>query len=81
MSMDKSLKSKDLLQRHRNVLTRAERIERLKETSRWTEDSSPLGLPKVANRTAAVGKKHTAEKETTTTASTEGQDTTSPEEK
>ena len=81
MSMDKSLKSKDLLQRHRNVLTRAERIERLKETSRWTEDSSPLGLPKVAHRKAAVGKKDKAEKETTTTASTEGQDTTSPEEK
>ena len=71
MSMDKSLKPKDMLQRHRNVLTRAERIEHLKETDRWTEDSSPLGLPKIAHRKAAVGKKGKTEKKTTTTAETE----------
>ena len=72
MSMDKSLKSKDLLQRHRNVLTRAERIERLKETNRWTEDSSPLGLPTVAHRKVAVGKKGKTEKKVdATTAETE----------
>jgi small basic protein (TIGR04137 family) len=46
-----------MLQRHRNVLTRAERIERLKETGRWTEESTAIGLPKVAHRKAAVGKK------------------------
>lgn len=57
MSMDKSLKSKNTLQRHRNVLTRAERIRVLKETGRWTEDSTSLHLPKVAHRKAAVGKK------------------------
>ena len=71
MSMDKSLKPKDLLQRHRNVLTRAERIERLKETNRWTEDSSPLGLPKVVHRKAAVGKKGKVEKKTDTTTEAE----------
>jgi small basic protein (TIGR04137 family) len=80
MSMDKSLKSKDMLQRHRNVLSRAERIEHLKETNRWTEDSSPLGLPKVAHRKAAVGRKVKTEK-TTTTTSTEGEETTASEEK
>ncbi len=57
MSMDKSLKGKDTLVRHRNVLTRAERIEHLKEAGRWAEDSKAIGLPKVAHRRAAVGKK------------------------
>jgi small basic protein (TIGR04137 family) len=63
MSLDKSLKSKSLLARHRNVLTRAERVERLKELGRWTEDISVIGLPKVAHRKAAVGKKEKAKKE------------------
>jgi len=68
MSLDKSLKSKDLLERHRNVLTRAERIERLKELGRWTDDMNVLGLPKVAHRKAAVGKKEKQEKEADETA-------------
>ncbi len=63
MSMDKSLKSKGRLERHRNVLTRAERIERLDEMGRWTEDSKPIGLPKVAHRKAAVGKKDSTKKQ------------------
>ncbi|MCH7994094.1 MAG: small basic protein [Planctomycetes bacterium] len=57
MSMDKSLKGKDRLQRHRNVLTRAERIEKLKEAGRWEEDTSPYGLPKVGHRKVSLGKK------------------------
>lgn len=68
MSLDKSLKSKDLLERHRNVLTRAERIERLKELGRWTDDMNVLGLPKVEHRKAAVGKKDKQEKESDETA-------------
>ncbi len=76
MSIDKSLKSKNLLQRHRNVLTRAERIQILKETEQWTESSTAIGLPKVAHRKAAVGKKDKAVKkegsaEAETTASEE----------
>ena len=63
MSLDKSLKSKDLLERHRNVLTRAERIERLKELGRWTDDMNVIGLPKVSHRKAAVGKKEKQSKE------------------
>jgi small basic protein (TIGR04137 family) len=58
MSLDKSLKSRGSLERHRNVLSRAERIDRLKEIGRWDEEESKaIGLPKVAHRKAAVGKK------------------------
>lgn len=57
MSLDKSLKGKDTLARHRNVLTRAERIEHLKESGLWAEESKAIGLPKVAHRKVAVGKK------------------------
>ena len=62
MSLDKSLKSASTLGRHRNVLTRAERIEQLQETGLWTEESRPIGLPKVAHRMVAVGKKVKEEK-------------------
>ncbi len=64
MSLDRSLKGKDTLKRHRNVLTRAERVEQLKEEGRWTEDSKVMSLPKVAHRKVAVGKKDKAEKKT-----------------
>lgn len=47
MTIDKSLKIQRGLVRTRSVLTRAERIERLKATERWKEGESPLGLPKV----------------------------------
>jgi small basic protein (TIGR04137 family) len=57
MSLDKSLKTKASLERHRNVLSRAERIEKLKDADRWEEGRSPFGLPKVAHRKAAVGGK------------------------
>lgn len=57
MSLDKSLKSGAALTRHRNVLTRAERIEALREEARWTDDMEPFGLPKVAHRKASVGGK------------------------
>ena len=60
MSIDRSLKIKGALKRHRNVLTRAERIEQLKEEERWSEDDSLLGLPKVAHRKSHVGRKEKA---------------------
>ncbi|MBN1787708.1 MAG: small basic protein [Sedimentisphaerales bacterium] len=62
MSIDRSLKLKGALARHRNVLTRAERIERLKEEERWEEGDDLLGLPKVANRKVTVGKKKAEDK-------------------
>jgi small basic protein (TIGR04137 family) len=63
MSLDRSLKIKGALTRHRNVLTRAERIEKLKEEEKWTEGDLLTGLPKVAHRKSHAGKKTAEEKE------------------
>ena len=57
MSIDRSLKVKGSLTRHRNVLSRAERIEMLKDEDRWSEGDSLLGLPKVAHRKSHAGRK------------------------
>ncbi len=57
MSIDPSLKIKGALTRHRNVLTRAERIEKLKDEERWSEGDSLLGLQKVAHRKSHAGRK------------------------
>lgn len=62
MSLDRSLKGANALVRHRNVLTRGERLEKLKEEEKWNESKSPFGLPKVAHRKMAIAK---AEKEET----------------
>lgn len=56
MSMDRSLKSASALVRHRNVLTRAERLVKLGEEERWNETKPVYGLPKVAHRKMAVAK-------------------------
>jgi small basic protein (TIGR04137 family) len=47
MTMDPSLRVRAGLVRARSVLTRAERIDRLKALERWQEGESPVGLPKV----------------------------------
>ena len=57
MSLDRSLKSANSLIRHRNVLTRDERLAKLKEEEKWTDGKSVFGLPKVAHRKQAVGGK------------------------
>jgi small basic protein (TIGR04137 family) len=57
MSIDRTLKIKGALSRHRNVLTRAERIEKLKDEERWSDEQSVLGLPKVAHRKSHAGRK------------------------
>ena len=57
MSMDRSLKTASSLSRHRNVLTRAERLKKLGDEERWNPEKSVFGLPKVSNRTAKMGKK------------------------
>ena len=59
MSVDRSLKVKNALLRHRNVLSRAERVDVLKDEERWNEGNSLLGLPKVAHRKSGAGKKAT----------------------
>ena len=58
MSVDRSLKSRYGLSRHRNVLTRTERISILSDDGRWDEEKdSVFGLPKVVHRKTSVGKK------------------------
>lgn len=57
VTIDKTLKRKDRLRRSRNVLTRAERIEKLQFEDHWLEGQSPLGLPKVRVARITVGKK------------------------
>jgi small basic protein (TIGR04137 family) len=57
MSMDRSLKTASSLSRHRNVLTRAERLAKLTDEERWEDGKSVFGLPKVSNRNVKVGKK------------------------
>jgi len=57
MGIDKSLKRGGRLGRSRNVLTRDERVEKLKADDRWTDGQSPLGLPKVRVMKLIVGKK------------------------
>ena len=63
MTIDKSLKVRRGATSSRSVLTRAERLERLKETDRWKEGDSPLGLPKVRVRKLAMKKKKKKAKE------------------
>ena len=62
MPIDKSLKVKSGAIQNRNVLTRAERIEKLKEQERWQEGGSILGLPKVRVVKLALKKKKKAAK-------------------
>ena len=63
MTIDKSLKVRRGATSTRSVLTRAERLDRLKETERWKEGDSPLGLPKVRVRKLAMKKKKKKAKE------------------
>jgi len=57
MTVDKSLRTRKGIVRARNVLTRAERIERLQQQDRWTEEDGPCGLPKVRVYRVIVKKK------------------------
>ena len=58
MSLHSSLKTKSgALRQHRNVLTRAERVEFLKAKGEFADDATPLGLIKVGNRKVSAGKK------------------------
>ena len=57
MTVDKSLRTHTGIVRARNVLTRAERIEKLQQQDRWAADDGPLGLPKVRVYRVVVKKK------------------------
>ena len=56
MSLDKSLRSHGALVRHRNVLTRAERVEKLKELGKWEDSRDVFTLPKVPHRKVTTKK-------------------------
>lgn len=56
MSLDKSLRSHGALARHRNVLSRAERIVMLKDAGKWDDEKDVFGLPKVAHRKVTTKK-------------------------
>ena len=63
MTIDKSLKVKRGGSSNRSVLTRVERLEKLKETERWQDGDSPFGLPKVRVRKLVMKKKKKKAKE------------------
>ncbi len=56
MSLDRSLKGANMLVRHRNVLTRAEKLEQLQDEEKWNESKSVFGLPKVGHRKQELAK-------------------------
>lgn len=72
MTIDKSLKIRRGATANRSVLTRVERLEKLKEMERWEEGDSPLGLAKVRVRKLQMKKKKKTKKEE------EGEDATKP---
>ena len=56
MSQHSSLRIDPTRTRHRNVLKRHERIQRLIELEKWNERSSAFGLPKVRSLKIKVKK-------------------------
>ncbi len=63
MTIDKSLKVRAGMMRSRNVLTRAERIEKLKAAERWADGDAVYGLPKVRVQKLSLKKKKKVKKE------------------
>ena len=63
MTMDKSLRVRKGSSSARGVLSRAERITKLKEQERWADGRSPLGLPKVRVYKMSMKKKKKAKAE------------------
>jgi len=63
MTIDKSLKIKAGSAKSRNVLTRAERLDKLVEMDRWKEGDSAYGIPKVRVQKISLKKKKKVKKE------------------
>ncbi len=63
MTMDKSLRVRKGSSSARGVLSRGERIIKLKEQDRWEDGRSPLGLPKVRVVKTAMKKKKVKKEE------------------
>lgn len=62
MTMDPSLKVKAGAIRARNVLTRAERVARMKELDQFSEDKPIVGMPKVRVPKVSLKKKKKVKK-------------------
>ena len=62
MTIDKSLKIQRGLIKNRNVLTRVERLEKLREEERWRDGDSIFGLPKVRVQKVSLKKKKKVKK-------------------
>lgn len=56
MSIHPSLKIASGTAKHKNVLTKKERMQRLQDSGHWTEESTLYSMRKVGNR-KLVGKK------------------------
>src|SRR5262249_51784838 len=63
MSIDKSLRRTNTLQRARNVLTRGERIKVLMDLERWEENCRPLGPQKTRGDKSGLKRAKKAKKE------------------
>ena len=70
MTMNKSLRVRKGGGGNRGVLSRAERITKLKEREKWEEGQSPLGLPKVRVQKISMKKKKKAKDDSDTAEST-----------
>jgi small basic protein (TIGR04137 family) len=63
MTIDKTLRVKRGAVSSRSVLSRVERIQKLKDQEKFSDESSPFGLPKVRVRKLAMKKKKKEKKE------------------
>lgn len=63
MTLDKSLKVRAGAIKSRNVMTRAERIKRLQDLNKWSDDSIVLGMAKVRVPKISLKKKKKVKKE------------------
>lgn len=71
MSIHRSFRSANRLEKHRNVLSRQERIDKLGAFQKWDKDSDSIfGLPKVKNIKPKSRKKEKAEEEEAEAAAT-----------
>ena len=74
MSIHRSFRSANRLEKHRNVLSRQERVEKLESLKKWEEEESSIfGLPKVRNIKAKSKKKAKAEESAETEAQAEAE--------
>lgn len=62
MTIDKSLKIKAGAAKMRNVMTRAERLQKLIDTDRWNEGDAVYGMPKVRVQKISLKKKKKVKK-------------------